>query len=433
MNETIEELKGLIESERNSRKEFVEGVRQKAREVGERIENTNLLQYYIYVIVDTLKNPALIVDTKGNIVKSNESFRNSVLSFADESDRFQDTFFNPTDTEEFDGIFECCNKILNDEEYSLCDSLNNHEILDSCSSIDRNQIYWVGGIDCVKPYTINMSRIQVNKDENQHFFFISLIDMEDYVERYNELIKSKERYQRLSESTFEGIVFNTKDEILDVNSKVVEMLGFEKEDIIGKNPLDFVSPKFKEKVYQKMSEDIINHNSNNSYYAHLINANGHSFPVEIKRKNYSSEKGNEVRIVAIRDLREENQAENTLNAFKLAFERSFDKIFISDINQNIIWSNESFREFYDVEKDVSLHDFINSEKVQNLFDVENLESSFYNDRVNIFDVSLTSKEGIEMNSTVTVNPIINGISDEPRYWLFFQQTACPISYNREDE
>lgn len=424
----IDALKSVIEEQRLSHKEFIDGVKKRAKDVEEKLQQVNLLQYYIYMIVDTLKQPTVIVDIEGNIVKENKAFTEDILDNSILEYRFPEIFFNPADKEEFENIFECCKCILMDDEYSLCDSLHGHEILEKCSSIDRDHMYWIGLGYEIKPYTLNITRIKVNNEENEHYFFITLNDMTYYVEQYNILRQAKDRYKRLAESTFEGLVFKTNDQIIDVNERLAEMLNMNKEDIIGKNPLDFIAPKFKEKVVNKMAEYVDDSNSHDSYYAHLIDGNGNSFPVEIKRKNSISENDNGSRIVAIRDLRDENQTENSLNALKIAFERSFDKIFICDDEKKVIWSNEALKHFYNIEEFHSLDYFLENEKTINLFnDTRRLEMSFESTEINVFNIELTSKEGKVMNSVVTVNPIINGISDEPKYWLFFQQTAIPKS------
>ena len=58
--------------------------------------------------------------------------------------------------------------------------------------------------------------------------------------------KSEERFHRLADSTFEGIVIHDEGKILDFNQSLQHMLGYEHDEIIGNNIMNFIAPESRE-------------------------------------------------------------------------------------------------------------------------------------------------------------------------------------------
>jgi PAS domain S-box-containing protein len=68
------------------------------------------------------------------------------------------------------------------------------------------------------------------------------------------LLESEERFRRLANATWEGIVIHKEGTIMDANESAAKILGYSIEDIIGKNIITFIAPESIEPVMQKFSE-----------------------------------------------------------------------------------------------------------------------------------------------------------------------------------
>lgn len=122
---------------------------------------------------------------------------------------------------------------------------------------------------------------------------------------------SEERFRRLSESTFEGIIIHENGVIVDANQSLAKMFGYDISDIQGSNIFSFIEPNYHEMVLDKVrSED------DKMYEAVAINKDGKSFPVEVIGKPIPYE-GRRLRVAAIRDISERKQTE-MLNKVQLS-------------------------------------------------------------------------------------------------------------------
>jgi PAS domain S-box-containing protein len=135
----------------------------------------------------------------------------------------------------------------------------------------------------------------------------------------NKKIKESEvRFKLLSDASFEGVTITRNGIFLDVNDQFCKMVDTEREDIIGKKIIDFVSPEHRE---------IVENNLMNGYekpYEHIaIKKDGTKFPVEIHGRTLADG----LRLTAVRNMtrykeveqREElifNELENKLHEWR---------------------------------------------------------------------------------------------------------------------
>jgi PAS domain S-box-containing protein len=131
-------------------------------------------------------------------------------------------------------------------------------------------------------------------------------DLTDRKKAQLALLESEERFRRLSDASFEGIAFTEAGKLIDTNSKLAEMLGYDQRELIGMDLSRLVAPESMEEVMAHIRSQ-----SESLYENLILRKDGTIFPVETKAR-YLPWKGKRVRVTAIRDITERKKAEEAL-------------------------------------------------------------------------------------------------------------------------
>ncbi|RLB14241.1 MAG: hypothetical protein DRG82_14140 [Deltaproteobacteria bacterium] len=119
------------------------------------------------------------------------------------------------------------------------------------------------------------------------------------------LRKSQERFKRLSNLTFEGILLHRKGVVVDGNESLWSMFGYTREELIGRNIIDLCVP---EEYHAQIYENILKRKAN-PYEVMARKKEGTLFPIEIQSREVEDE---ELRVTAIRDVSRRRKAEEAL-------------------------------------------------------------------------------------------------------------------------
>ncbi len=115
---------------------------------------------------------------------------------------------------------------------------------------------------------------------------------------------SEERYQKLSEVAFEGIVLYSKGIIFDVNTAFTMTFGYEIKDIIGKNLEDLIiAPDYKD-VYRAATAS----GNEEPHEIIALKKDGTTFQAEIEIREFL-DTGGPVLVASIRDVTRRKKAE----------------------------------------------------------------------------------------------------------------------------
>ena len=157
----------------------------------------------------------------------------------------------------------------------------------------------------------------------------------------NALKKSKERYSRLSNLTYEGILIHKDGIVLDVNSAFVRMTGYKTEEIVGKNIIQLlVPPKHHNTVFEMMKKDVAT-----PYEIEGIRKDGEIFQIEIESSNIFYGDGEEgVRVTAFRDISQRKKNELEIQKLLNAIEQTPVSIVITNTYGNIEYVNPKYTE-----------------------------------------------------------------------------------------
>jgi len=143
------------------------------------------------------------------------------------------------------------------------------------------------------------------------------------------LNESEERFRKLTEATFEAIVLHEKGKILETNQCFGAMFGYESEEVIGMNVLDFAAPE----SWDLIRENVLS-GADKSYEAVGLRKDGTLLHGEL-RGMATTYRGRNVRVTVIRDITERKQAEEQLRRaearYRTLVERMPAVVYIQEI------------------------------------------------------------------------------------------------------
>ncbi len=162
----------------------------------------------------------------------------------------------------------------------------------------------------------------------------TFIDISERKTAEKKLQLSEEKFRRLAESAFEGLLVHDNGVIIDYNTPIIDLTGYSHDEMSGKNILDFVLPEYHSLMKEKIREP---------YEIEIVHKNGEKIPVEVMVKPYAVQGQ---LVAAIRDLRERKKAEEALKEseekFKAIFESNSSAIAIIEPDTTISMVNDAY-------------------------------------------------------------------------------------------
>ncbi|MDP8269066.1 MAG: PAS domain S-box protein [Candidatus Tenebribacter davisii] len=164
------------------------------------------------------------------------------------------------------------------------------------------------------------------------------------------LRESEERFKKLSNLTFEGILIHDKGIIIDTNESLLEMFEFSREEVVGKNIIKLgLLPE-----YLKIVQENIIKNKVEPYEVMAKKKDGTIISIEIESRNVEYDE-EETRVTAIRDItmrvKTENELKQKMNELEIFNDSAVDRELIinqlrTEINELLIKLDKNPR--YDI-------------------------------------------------------------------------------------
>jgi PAS domain S-box-containing protein len=154
----------------------------------------------------------------------------------------------------------------------------------------------------------NEGRGQVHRDsEHRPVQMVgTVVDITDRKVAELALRESEERFRCLAASAFEGIAITDHGRFADLNDQMAEMLGYRREELIGRLVSDCVAAESLPLVNDMMKS------GNDGPYEHLaLRKDGTTFPVEVHAKPFPFAR-RKLRVTSIRNITERRNAETAL-------------------------------------------------------------------------------------------------------------------------
>jgi PAS domain S-box-containing protein len=118
--------------------------------------------------------------------------------------------------------------------------------------------------------------------------------------------ESEERFRRLSRAAFEGILIHAMGRVIDANETLARMFGYEHEEVLNLDAYLLAAPESRDLVRRHVREGY-----EQAYEAMGIRKDGTRFPTELIGRSIPH-RGREARVVAIRDITDRKEAEETI-------------------------------------------------------------------------------------------------------------------------
>lgn len=162
--------------------------------------------------------------------------------------------------------------------------------------------------------------------QTQQGAFVLINDVTDQWRAEQALRDSEVRMRKLAEATNEGIVFHKGGAITDANEALQRLFGYSREELLGRQTIDFVPEAWKQTVV-----DYIRAGREDPYEAMLTHKSGREIPVEMVGKTLPFN-GEAHRLAVIRDItaRKQTQARIEFMALHDALTQLPNRIYLQE-------------------------------------------------------------------------------------------------------
>ncbi len=152
--------------------------------------------------------------------------------------------------------------------------------------------------------------------------------------RSTELETSEKRFQALAEAAFEGILLSENGRIIDCNEQVGALVGYKREELLGKLATDFIAPEQRESVARNIQEE-----RPAAYELDLIGKDGRRRSVEAHGRPMRNSEGKGLRVSVVRDISDQKGREQALRRQAALIDLSPDATFVREAEGKILfWS-----------------------------------------------------------------------------------------------
>jgi diguanylate cyclase (GGDEF)-like protein/PAS domain S-box-containing protein len=131
-----------------------------------------------------------------------------------------------------------------------------------------------------------------------------------------ELRAAEQRYRTLAKGSFEGIVVIEQGRYVDANEQFLEMLGVSRDELIGRELIDFLPPEDHDRILA-----IIGGRSESRVEHRMVRKDGRVILVEAHGQGIEID-GRPARMAAIRDITERRQAEEAIRQSEARLRRA---------------------------------------------------------------------------------------------------------------
>src|ERR1035437_6702854 len=228
----------------------------------------------------------------------------------------------------------------------------------------------------------------------------------------------------VAKETINGVVISDKDQnVVWVNNAFTKMCGYELDEVIGKNPMQFLQgPETDVEVINYVKEQIM---KKEPFVFEILNytKTGEKFYVSVQLQPIFDEKGDVKQFFALQtDITEKKHTEDELKKLSMVAKETINGVVISDKDRNIVWINNAFTKMFGYELD----EVIGKNVLQFLpgpeTDVEVLNyatEQLMQKEPFVFEILNYTKAGDKMYVSVQRQPIFDTNGDVKQFFALF--------------
>lgn len=172
------------------------------------------------------------------------------------------------------------------------------------------------------------------------FFVFSLNDVTQKVRAQQQSKQNEARLQMFFNAIFEVIVFHDMGIVLDVSPSLKKYFGYEPEEMIGRNLIDYVATANKQEVKKMMQAE-----NDIPYQISLIHKDGRDIPTDVYCQNLSQDNSCSISVVCLRDISRRIKVEQSLKAsqkeLQIILDDMLDVFFRTDLDGQIMFTSKS--------------------------------------------------------------------------------------------
>lgn len=188
--------------------------------------------------------------------------------------------------------------------------------------------------------------------------------MKGYRDTQIALMKSESRYRSFFEKVKVGMATKSNGRIIDANPAFLNLLGYEREEMIGMQPKKWIHPQDYKEAKRKVKQGEISSSLPQEFAQRIYTKEGQllNVLVTIASLGESNPIEEKEEIITLMDLTPIKRAEQALveteNRYKSLFENSFNGITIYDTTENrLVECNQKLLQIFGVNKEQILTDF----------------------------------------------------------------------------
>ncbi len=250
--------------------------------------------------------------------------------------------------------------------YSTQEELAGRNAVESVAEADRNRVAIELGRALAEERGIEVIEYSLQAADGRRFdveanaeilrdcsgkvvgLIISARDVTERKHMQEAIRNSEEKLRGIFDTIPDGVTFtDMTGVILDLNQAMVRMYGFNnKEELLGRNAIDFVAPEYHERVILLGMQAIKDEHNIESIEYRLVDAAGQEFDAEFFSAPLRDSSGEPVAWVNVsRDITERKQAERAVREsekkFRTIFESILDGLTVTDLSGNIVDMNDA--------------------------------------------------------------------------------------------
>lgn len=209
----------------------------------------------------------------------------------------------------------------------------------------RHEIQFEIGVSQTTSFEVHITPVKKGNAAVQ--WILVFYDTTELKKVYHDLSRSEAHFKAFSDASSESMIIHDYKKLMDWNERVILLTGYNATELANMSPFDLLHPL--EREGQMAIQDI---KSDSSYETLFMTKSGEVKEVAVNSKAIEWDNA-EAQIAIVRDVTAfkdvETQLKTSRERYKTVIDNTIDLIICFNSNFEITFSNQTFRDYFDVE------------------------------------------------------------------------------------